>query len=53
MSEVTGVSKPASELERLIAGLSESGAAGLVFVVGWRTAHLPGATKPDFARDDR
>ena len=34
MSEVTGVSAPGSELERLSAGLSESGLLVFVFVVG-------------------
>lgn len=53
MSDVTGVSEPESELERLIAGLSESGLLVFVFVVGWWTAHLPGATKADLSRDDR
>jgi hypothetical protein len=53
MSEVTGVSVPESGLERLIAGRSESGLLVFVFVVGWRAAHLPGAAKPDVARDDR
>ena len=53
MSKVTGVNAPESELERLIAGLSESGLLVLVLVVGWRAAHLPGATKTDSSRDDR
>jgi hypothetical protein len=46
MSEVTGVSEPESGLERLIAGLSESGLPVFVFVVGWWTAHLPGLPVP-------
>ena len=54
MSEVTGVSEPESELERLIAGRSEC-----VGCWSWSSssaggaAHLPGAAKPDVARDDR
>ena len=48
MSKVTGVSEPESELERLIAELSESGLLVFVFGVGWWTAHLTGATTPIF-----
>ena len=48
MSKVTGVSEPDSELEHLIADLSESGLLVFVFGVGWWTAHLTGATAPDF-----
>jgi hypothetical protein len=40
-------------VERLIAGLSESGLPVFVFVVGWRTAHLAGATKADFSWNGR
>ena len=47
MSKAADISKPASELERLIADLS-----GLVDVfaygVGWWTAHLVGVTAPVF-----
>jgi hypothetical protein len=38
----------ASDLERLIADLSESGLVVFVFGVGWWTAHLTGATVPVF-----
>jgi putative heme iron utilization protein len=48
MSKVAGVSEPESELERLIAELSESGLLVFVFGVGWWTAHLAGATTPVF-----
>jgi len=48
MSKVTETSEPASELERLIADLSESGLLVFVFGVGWWTAHLAGATVPVF-----
>ena len=48
MNDVTGISEPASELERLIAELSESGLLVFVFGVGWWTAHLAGATTPVF-----
>jgi hypothetical protein len=37
-----------SELERLIADLTESGLRAFVFGVGWWTAHLTGATTPVF-----
>src|SRR5215472_1654733 len=48
VSKMAGVSEPASELERLIAELSESGPLVFVFGVGWWTAHLTGATAPLF-----
>ena len=48
MSKVAGISEPATELERLIAELSESGLLVFVFGVGWWTAHLTGATAPVF-----
>ena len=48
MSMIAGISEPASELERLIAELSESGQLVFVFGVGWWTAHLTGATTPVF-----
>jgi len=48
MNKVAGVSEPASELERLIAELSESGLLVFVFGVGWWTAHLTGVTAPVF-----
>jgi hypothetical protein len=48
MGKVTGVSGPASELEHLIAELSESGLLVFVFGVGWWTAHLTGVTTPVF-----
>ena len=43
MSKIGDISEPASELERLIADLSESGLLIFVFGVGWWTAHLTGA----------
>ena len=43
MSPIAGISEPASELERLITGLSRSGLLVCVFGVGWRAAHLTGA----------
>jgi hypothetical protein len=46
MSKIVDASEPASELERLIADLSESGQLVFVFGVGWWTAHLTGATAP-------
>ena len=48
--ERPGQSEPASELERLIADLSESGLLVFVFGagVGWCTAHLTGVTTPVF-----
>jgi hypothetical protein len=48
MDEIADISEPASELERLIADLSESGLLVFVFGVGWWTAHLTGATTPVF-----
>ena len=48
MNKVADISEPASELERLIAELSESGLLVFVFGVGWWTAHLTGATTPVF-----
>ena len=46
MSKIAGISAPESELERLIADLSESGQ--LIFGIGWWTAHLTGASTPVF-----
>jgi putative heme iron utilization protein len=48
MNEVTGISEPASELERLIADLSGSGPLVFVFGAGMSTAHLKGVTTPLF-----
>src|SRR5271165_13083 len=48
MSQDTGTGEPASELERLITELSESGLLVFVFGVGWWTAHLTGTTAPVF-----
>ena len=48
MSKTAGISEPTSELERLIAELSESGLLVFVFGVGWWTAHLTGVTTPLF-----
>ena len=48
MNKVADISEPASELERLIAELSESGLLVFVLGVGWWTAHLTGATTPVF-----
>jgi hypothetical protein len=50
MSKIAGISEPVSELEHLIAELSESGLLVFVFGVGdgWCTAHLTGATTPLF-----
>ena len=48
MSQDTDISEPASELERLITELSESGLLVFVFGVGWWTAHLTGMTAPVF-----
>jgi hypothetical protein len=50
MSNVADICEPASELERLIADLSESGLLVFVFGagVGWCTAHLTGMTTPVF-----
>ena len=48
MNEITATGEPATEVERLIAELSESGLLVFVFGVGWWTAHLVGATRPLF-----
>ena len=48
MNEITATGEPATEVERLIADLSESGLLVFVFGIGWWTAHLVGATKPLF-----
>jgi len=48
MSKAADVSEPASELERLIADLSQSGPLVFVFGVGWWSAHLAGVTAPVF-----
>jgi putative heme iron utilization protein len=48
MSTIADIREPASELERLIADLSESGPLVFVFGVGWWTAHLTGVTTPLF-----
>jgi hypothetical protein len=48
MSKAADLSEPASELERLIADLSESGQLVFVFGDGLSTAHLAGATTPVF-----
>jgi hypothetical protein len=48
MSTIADIGEPASELERLIADLSESGPLAFVFGVGWWTAHLTGVTTPLF-----
>ena len=48
MSTTAYTSKPASELERLIADLSGSGLLVFVFGDGFTTAHLAGATTPAF-----
>jgi hypothetical protein len=48
MNEVTGISEPASELERLIADLSGSGPLVFVFGDGCCGAHLKGVTTPLF-----
>ena len=48
MSKIAGISEPESELERLIAELSESGQLIFVFGIGWWTAHLTGAATPVF-----
>jgi hypothetical protein len=48
MSKNTDSSELASELERLITDLSESGPLLFVFGVGWWTAHLDGVTAPVF-----
>ena len=48
MSTIADIGEPASELERLIADLSESGPLVFVFGDGFSTAHLMGATTPVF-----
>jgi putative heme iron utilization protein len=48
MDKTTGVSEPASELERLIAELSGSGPLVFVFGDGFTAAHLKGVTTPLF-----
>jgi putative heme iron utilization protein len=48
MNKNTATGEPATELERLITELSESGLLVFVFGVGWWTAHLTGATIPLF-----
>ena len=48
MSTTAEISEPASELESLIAELSESGRLVFVFGDGFTTAHLVGATRPVF-----
>ena len=50
MATIADISEPASELEHLIADLSESGLLVFVFGAGagWCTAHLTGATTPVF-----
>jgi putative heme iron utilization protein len=50
MNQAADMSEPASELERLIAELSESGLLVFVFGAGagWCTAHLTGTTTPVF-----
>ena len=48
MDKITDVGEPASELERLIADLSESGLLVFVFGDGLSTAHLAGVTRPLF-----
>ena len=48
MTMKADISEPASEVERLIADLSQSGLLIFVFGVGWWTAHLAGTTVPLF-----
>jgi hypothetical protein len=48
MDTIADVGEPATDLERLIAELSESGLLVFVFGVGWWTSHLVGATVPVF-----
>jgi putative heme iron utilization protein len=48
MSKIADNGTPASELEHLIAELSESGPLVFVFGVGWWTAHLTGTATPLF-----
>ena len=55
MSTIADISEPASELERLIADLSESGLLVFVFGVGvgWCTAHLTGGDNAGVPRTGR
>jgi hypothetical protein len=46
MNEITATGEPATEFERLIAELSESGLLVFVFGTGRVTTHLTGATRP-------
>ena len=48
MNEIPAAGEPATELERLIAELAETGLLVFVFGVGWWTAHLTGAMAPVF-----
>jgi putative heme iron utilization protein len=48
MSEIAEINQPESELERLIADLSESGQLIFVFGTGCCAAHLVGTTAPVF-----
>jgi len=48
MDKITDAGEPASELERLIADLSESGPLIFVFGDGFCAAHLKGTTTPVF-----
>jgi hypothetical protein len=48
MDKIADFGEPASELERLIADLSESGPLVFVFSDGLSTAHLKGVTTPLF-----
>src|SRR5579872_2830131 len=48
MGKIAETTEPASELERLIADLSESGQLVFVFGTGFCTAHLTGTTAPVF-----
>ena len=48
MNEITATGEPATELERLIVELSESGLLVFVFGTGLVTAHLTGSTRPLF-----
>jgi putative heme iron utilization protein len=48
MNTTAEISEPASELERLIADLPESGLLAFVFGIGWWVAHLKGVTMPLF-----
>src|SRR5689334_613707 len=54
MNKITAPGEPATELEWLIAELSESGLLVFVFGTAWVTAHLTGKTEPLFrGRPDR